>query len=76
MAILINNSVASRALKEKGVVILPLRQYEKIKKTIERLEEAKRLATEEAKVLKTIAEGEKEYRKGKLKPLKSLVNLC
>jgi len=75
MAILTKNSVASRALREKGVVILPLRQYEKIKKTMERLEEAKRLATEEAKVLRTIAEGEKEYREGKLKPLKSLAAL-
>jgi len=56
------------AIQEKGMVILPLREYEKMWRKMARL-------AEEAKVLEIIAEGEREYRGGKLKAIKSLAEL-
>lgn len=61
--------------EKKGMVILPLLEYEKIKKKIGKLEREKRIFEEEAEILKIIAEGEKEYKEGKLKPIKSLKEL-
>jgi len=70
-----NLTLPKEILKEKGVVILPLRKYERMKEKIEKLEREKKLSAEEAEVLKIIAEGEKEYREGKLKTIKSLAEL-
>ena len=69
-------SVPSAGLKRRGgVVVLTLPEYEKMRKKIERLEREKETTEEEARILKIIAEGEQEYRGGKLKPLKSLADL-
>lgn len=75
MATITKNSIVSKALNEKGLVVLPLEQYEKLRKKIERLEKAKKIAIEEAEVLRIVAEGEREYREGKLKPIRSLSEL-
>jgi len=75
MVNLTKNSVVSKALKEKGVVVLPLDKYEKMREKIEKLENEKRLAAEEVETLRIIAEGEKEYKEGRLKSIKSLADL-
>lgn len=66
-------------LKESGMVILPLIKYEKLKEEIEemrkKIREWKKREREEEKILQIIIEGEKEYRAGKLKPIKSLKEL-
>lgn len=71
------NIVLPRAtLKRKeGVVILDLSQYEKIRKKMEKLEEERRRQREEEKILEIINKGEKEYKKGKIRPIKSLKEL-
>lgn len=61
--------------KKEGIVVLDLSQYEKMRKKIERLEEERRRRQEEEKVLEIIKEGEREYRKGKIRPIKSLKEL-
>ena len=61
--------------RKKGIVILPLVEYEKIREKMERLERGKRVSQEEVKTLKIIAEGEKEYKDGKLKRINSLAEL-
>ena len=63
------------AIRKEGMVILPLAEYEKIRKKIEKLKKEKKLSVEEAEILKIIAEGEKEYKEGRLKPIKSLAEL-
>jgi len=63
------------AIRKEGMVILPLTEYEKIRKKIEKLKKEKKLSVEEAEILKIIAEGEKEYKEGRLKPIKSLAEL-
>lgn len=72
-----NNLILPRAAIQKtgGVVILDLPQYEKIKKKIERLREEKRRWREEEEVLEIIKKGEREYREGKIQPIKSLKEL-
>ena len=63
-----NTTIIKETLRKKGVVVLPLRTYEKMKEQLSALEE-------EAKALQIIAEGEREYKEGKLKPVKSLDEL-
>ncbi|PIS39191.1 MAG: hypothetical protein COT33_03255 [Candidatus Nealsonbacteria bacterium CG08_land_8_20_14_0_20_38_20] len=63
------------ALKERGVVILPLLEYEKIKKENEEMRKRIQMWKEEEEVLEIIEEGEKEYQEGKLKSIKSLKEL-
>ena len=46
-----------------------------MRKKVAKLTEKKKVLTEEARVLEMIAEGEKEYREGKLKSIKSLAEL-
>ena len=62
-------------LENEGVVVLPLKKYEKIKEKMREFSRQKKILREEAETLKIIAEGEKEYKKGKLKPIKSLAEL-
>jgi len=64
-----NSTIANESLRKKGVVVLPLKVYEKIKEKLIHLEQ-------EASVLQIVAEGEREYRDGKLKPIKSLRGLA
>ena len=67
-----NLILSERTIKEKRrMVILPLVEYEKIKKKIGKLERERRVLEEEAEILKIITEGEKEYKEGRLKPIKS-----
>jgi hypothetical protein len=63
------------AAQASGLVVLPLKKYEALREKIGRLENQRKLATQEAQALKIIAEGEREYREGKLKPVKSLAEL-
>ena len=63
-----NTTIVQETFKKKGVVVLPLKAYEKMKERLARLEE-------EASVLQIVAEGEQEYKQGKLKPVKSLRGL-
>lgn len=63
-----NIAIVKETLKKGGVVVLPLRTYEKLKERLFLFEE-------EARALQIIAEGEKEYKAGKLKPIKSLGEL-
>ena len=64
-----------QAFQNKGMVFLSLMEYEKIREKIERLEREKEFSQEEAETLKIIAEGEREYREGKLKSIKSLSDI-
>jgi len=76
MAISTKNLTLPRdAIQEKGMVILPLKEYEKMRTKMVKLEEERRTSMEEAKVLAIIAEGEREYKGGKLKAIKSLAQL-
>jgi tetrahydromethanopterin S-methyltransferase subunit A len=78
MANLSKNSInVSKSLirRREGIVILGLPEYEKIKKKIEKLEKERKFRLEEEKILKLIKEGEREYREGKIKPIKSLKEL-
>ena len=70
-----NLTLPKHAIQEKGMVIFPLKEYERISKKIARLVKEKKALTEEARILSIIAEGEREYRGGKLKAIKSLVDL-
>lgn len=71
-----NITLPKSILKEKtGVVILPLVKYEKMREKMRKLEKERKLAAEEGEILEIIAEGEREYREGKLKPIKSLAEL-
>jgi len=70
-----NLTLPRQIIKEDGLVILPLKEYEKMRKKVAKLTEKKKVLTEEARVLEMIAEGEKEYREGKLKSIKSLAEL-
>ena len=60
-----NTAIIKETFKKKGVVVLPLQTYEKMRERLSVLQE-------EARALQIIAEGEKEYKEGKLKPIKSL----
>lgn len=76
MAILSKNLILPKEMLEnEGVVVLPLKKYEKIKEKMREFSRQKKILREEAETLKIIAEGEKEYKKGKLKPIKSLAEL-
>ena len=70
-----NLTLTKEILKREGLVILPIKEYEKIRNKIERLKREKDLSRKESEVLKIIAEGEKEYREGNLKSIKSLADL-
>ena len=72
---MVNQALSKEIIKEKGVVILPLRKYEKMMEKIEKLERENKFSIEEAEVLEIIAEGEREYRKRKLRAIKSLAGL-
>lgn len=61
--------------KKNGMVILPLVEYEKIKEKVKDLKKERDAFLEEAETLKIIADGEQEYKAGKLKPIKSLAEL-
>ncbi|GEM_PF-5760684 len=63
-----NTAIVRESFREKGVVVLPLKEYSAIQKRVEKL-------AGEAKALQIIAEGEREYREGKLKQTKSLKSL-
>ena len=67
--IAVNTTIVNESLKKKGVVVLPLRAYEKMKERLVQLEE-------EAKVLQIVAEGEREHKEGKLKSVQSLGELA
>jgi hypothetical protein len=67
--------IPKEAIAKEGIVILPLREYQKTKEEIEKLKKQKGISLKELEILKIIAEGEKEYREKKLKPLKSLAEL-
>lgn len=60
--------IANASLKRKGVVVLPLKIYEKMKEKLSFLEE-------ETRALQIVAEGEREYKAGKLRPVHSLREL-
>ena len=66
---IVNTTIMHETFKKKGIVVLPLKAYEKMKERIVRLEE-------EARVLQIVADGEREYKAGKLKPIKSLSELA
>jgi hypothetical protein len=72
---MITQTLSKEIIKEKGLVILPLRKYEKLKEKIEKLEREKRSSAEETEVLGIIAEGEREYKEKKLVAMKSLADL-
>ncbi|MCK4453978.1 hypothetical protein KAU51_01350 [Candidatus Parcubacteria bacterium] len=76
MATLSKNLIVSKEfIQKRGMVFLPLAEYEKIKEKIERLERERKFSQEEAEILRIIAEGEREYKEGKLKPIKSLAEI-
>lgn len=60
-----NLTLPRQVIEEDGLVIFPLREYEKMSKKMARLIEEKKVLTEEARVLEIIAEGEREYKGGK-----------
>ena len=70
-----NLTLPRQAIQEKGMVILPLKEYEKMWTKMGKLEKERRTLMEEVKVLAIIAEGEQEYKEGKLKAIKSLAQL-
>lgn len=70
-----NLIIPKEFIKKRGMVILSLREYEKIKEKMAKLERARKFSQEEAEILRIIAEGEREYREGKLKPIKSLAEI-
>ena len=70
-----NLTLPRQAIQEEGMVILPLKEYEKIRKKMETLEKERQISMEEAEILAIIAEGEREYKEGKLKAIKSLAEL-
>ena len=59
------NLILSKQAIQEGVVILPLKEYEKMWKKMRKLVEEKKNSVEEARVLEIITEGEREYRGGK-----------
>ena len=64
--------IPEKALK-RGVVVLDLKEYQEL---LERAVPVYYLKGKRARDLdRIVEEGEKEYRKGKLKPLKSLADL-
>jgi len=63
-----NTAIIKETLRKKGVVVLPLKTYEKMKDQLSLLQE-------ETRVLQIIAEGEREYKEGKLNPVTSLNEL-
>jgi len=67
-------SVSKRTIRQKGgVVILPLKEYEKLRK---RAVPTYYLKGKEAKELdKLVEDGLKEYKEGKCKTIKSLADL-
>jgi len=67
-------TISKRAIRQRGgLVILPLREYQKL---YERAVPTHYLKGKEAKELdKLVEEGLKEYRKGKCKKIKSLADL-
>jgi hypothetical protein len=70
-----NLRLPRQAIKEDGLVILPLKEYEKMRRKMAKLIEGEKALVEETKVLKIVAEGEREYRGGKLRPISSLAEL-
>ena len=72
---MITQTLSKEIIKEKGLVILPLRKYERLKEKIEKLEREKKSSAEEAEVLRIITEGEKEYKEKKLVAIQSLAEL-
>ena len=64
-----DNTIAFESFKKKGVVVLPLKVYEEMKAKLARL-------VAETKVLQIVAEGEREYKEGKLQPVNSLRELA
>ncbi|MGB2762723.1 MAG: hypothetical protein WBC21_04320 [Minisyncoccales bacterium] len=76
MATLSKNLIVPKEfIQKRGMVFLPLAEYEKIREKIERLERERKFSQEEAEILRIIAEGEREYKEGKLKPIKSLAEI-
>ncbi|OGZ33815.1 MAG: hypothetical protein A3I88_03485 [Candidatus Portnoybacteria bacterium RIFCSPLOWO2_12_FULL_39_9] len=59
----------------EGVVILRRRLYDKMREKIQKLQDALREQREIDEVKKIIEEGERDFREGKLKPIKSLSDL-
>ncbi len=70
-----NLTLPRQAIKEDGLVILPLKEYEKMRRKMAKLIEGKNALAEETRVLEIVAEGEREYREGKLKSIRSLAEL-
>jgi hypothetical protein len=76
MATLSKNLILPKEMLEnEGVVVLPLKKYEEIKEKMREFSKQKKILREEAETLRIITEGEKEYKEGKLKPIKSLAEL-
>ena len=65
----INTAILDESLRRRGVVMLSLKAYEKMRERIYRLEE-------EARILQIVAEGEREFKEGKLKSVQSLRGLA
>lgn len=70
-----NSLLTKEVFRQRGVVILPLREYDKIKRKMDDLEKERKLSVQEEEALEIIAEGEREYKEGRLKPIKSLAEL-
>ena len=70
-----NLTLPRQAIKEDGLVILPLKEYEKMRRKMAKLIEGEKALAEETRVLEIVAEGEREYRGGKLKSIRSLAEL-
>ena len=76
MATLSKNLILPKEMLEnEGVVVLPLKKYEEIKEKMREFSRQKKILREETETLRIITEGEEEYKKGKLKPMKSLADL-
>lgn len=76
-----NSIVLDREIfkERKGMVILPLPKYERLKRENEilkrKIQEWIKKKREEERILKIIEKGEREYLEGKIKPIKSLKEL-
>lgn len=70
-----NLTLPRQTIKEDGLVILPLKEYEKMRRKMAKLAEREKALAEEARILEIVVEGEREYREGKLKSIKSLTEL-
>ena len=64
-----NATIVQETFKKRGVVVLPLKVYEEMRAKLNRFKE-------EARILQIVAAGEREYKEGKLVPVKSLGELA